>query len=495
VSTVPILYNAPFPFNSHDLKEIEAWCRNHVLDTQTQERLIIDLIGKANSPHEIEDHVWNVFRIERKYHAIRKVVLKTAKKAQRINHFFDLLACQTLLLVEIDETFKGRHISLLVVVDALTGYIFMIMWLPQRSKEEIIKAMAPLKDLFENVQLVLTDGAPYFPDVIKEICPNAQHQRCLIHILRNLYPFIIPQRQAFIGAMKKVSKAKAIYQAHKENHAIRLRELDALKHQERYWEKKRTNIQTALGIKRYQKNIYQQYPQLKKLYNRINGIQAIIRPMSETAKHDRERLSLLKGDIDQAIVLKNIAWNLYMKSLHVLYEFYNLFRRSPAKFDAAREHYLTKLVNRPTTDLSKAIIRVLTESKDLSTIYTKNCPLKLNRNFINTNIIESVNSRLRPVLDKLKKIQNTPYLSAILELIRLRLNASRPYSKLHSESSPIERCGYKLRSRTWIDLIFNGLPPGPQSQKTLGNLNLEESYPGRFHHEKENRSVKVGLNA
>jgi transposase-like protein len=494
VSTVPILTNAPLPFNSRELKAIRAQCTARILDVQTQERLITDLLAKANSPHDIEDHLWNIFRIRRKYHAIRKIVMKAANKARRINHFFDLVACQNLMLVEIDETFKGRHISLLVVVDALTGYIFMIVWLPQRSEKAIINAMAPLKDLFQGVQLVLTDGASYFPEVVKVICPNAQHQRCLIHILRNLYPFIIPQRQAYISALQKVRKTKAVVQAHKEAHGLREKDLDALRHKLKYWKEKRAETQARLGVRPYQKHIFHQYPLLKSIYDRINWIQGQVRSMEKTFSHDRERLELLKGDVKQAVHFKNIAWNGYMQSLHILYGFYNLFRRTPAVFDAERERYLTRLVNRPATDLSKAIMRVLTEVKGLSSVYAKNCPLKLTRNFINTNLIESVNSRLRPSLDKLKKIQNTPYLAAVLEIIRLRLNASRPYSKGRSILSPIERCGYKLRSKTWIDLIFEGLPPGPQSVQNLGALNLEQSYPGRFHHEKENISIEKGVN-
>jgi transposase-like protein len=492
MSTVPILKNEANPFNSHDLRKIESLCINHVIDTQIEEKLILDLISKGNSPHEIEDHLWNVFKLRRKYHAIRKVVLRNAKRAQHINRFFDLIACQTLLLMEVDETFKGRHISLLIVVDSLTGYIFLITWLRQRTKDEIIKLMSPLKDLFQNVKLVLTDGAPYFPDVIKEICPNAKHQRCLIHILRNIFPFIVPQRQAYMHSLQKVSKTQATYRDHETDHENRLKSLDALKHQLKYWKNKRITTQKILGVKRYQKGINQQYPPLKKIYDKLNLIQGNIRSLNKTIHHDRERLSLLKGDVDQAIHLKNSIWNIYMGYLHVLYEFYNLFRKSPSKFEADREIYITKLVNRPTNDLSKEILRVLAEVKDLSTIYSKDCPLHLNRNFINTNVIESVNSRLRPLLDKLKKIQNTPYLSAFLEIIRLRLNSTRPYSGPRSNSSPIERCGYHLRSRTWIDLIFEGLPPGPQYQNFLELSNPEKTYPNRFHQSKEMRSVQVG---
>jgi transposase-like protein len=471
MSTIPMLKKKELQLNSRDFKEIESHCQNTLIDQQTETRLILDLLAKNNSPNDIKDHLWNVFKLRRKYHAIRKVVLRNAKRAQRINNIFDLWACQTVMLIEIDETFKGRKVSLLVVADSLTGYIFMIIWLPKRSESALIAALTPLKDLFWNVKLVLTDGAPYFPKVVKEICPNAKLQRCLIHILRNLYPHILPQRQAYYGALKKVQKTRVIYLESLANHEQRLKKLNALKKQLKYWKDKRLMTQARLGVKKYQKNINRDYPELKTIYDRINIIQAQVRSMKTTAIHDREHLPLLKEDIAQAERWKNHAWGLYMKFLHILYDFYNLFRRSPKKFHAEREKYITKLVDNPATDLTKAILTVLTEVKEISTIYQEDCPVRLSRNYINTNVIESINSRLRPILDKLKKLQDTPYLKSVLEIVRLRLNASRPYSGSRSKQSPIERCGYDLKSRTWIDLILNGLPPGSQPQKTLLSKN------------------------
>ncbi|MHA1395085.1 MAG: hypothetical protein ACTSRZ_16395, partial [Promethearchaeota archaeon] len=56
-------------------------------------------------------------------------------------------------------------------------------------------------------------------------------------------------------------------------------------------------------------------------------------------------------------------------------------------------------------------------------------------------------------------ISDSKYIQAIFDLVKLRLNTTRPHSGLRRVSSPIERCGYSLRDRTFIDLIFNGFPP------------------------------------
>jgi transposase-like protein len=480
MSTIPILNNTTFLLKSPDIEELQSCVTSKVIDQLTETRIILDLIGKGTSPHELQDHFHNVYRLARKYHAIRKIVSQKAKKARRINTVFDLLACQTLLMIEMDETFKGSKVSLLVVADSVTGYIFMICWLPRRSKNELISTLTPIKDLFSNVKLVLTDGAPYFPDVVKDICPNAKHQRCLIHILRNLFPHFLPQKQAYHHAILKVQNTQATYADFYHKHIDRQKQWDALKHQEKYWKNKRIHTQNTLGVKPYQKKINHHYPELKAIYDKVNHILSQIRSLKNTLDHDRSRLPLLKEDIEQAKRWKNTTWNIYMALWKTLHRFYNLFLSSAKHFEAKKQKYLTQLVNTPANDLTKAIMRLLTDVKDLSTVYTEDCPIRLNRSFINTNVIESINSRLRPILDKLKKLCNTPYLSDYLEIIRLRMNASPPYAGSRSKMSPIEQWGYNLKFRTWIDLILNGMPPGRQPSQNLDPFKMPFANPKRF---------------
>ena len=48
-----------------------------------------------------------------------------------------------------------------------------------------MKTLEPLYMMFSKVELVLNDGATYFPKIVKELFPNAEHQLCLVHIERN----------------------------------------------------------------------------------------------------------------------------------------------------------------------------------------------------------------------------------------------------------------------------------------------------------------------
>ena len=97
-----------------------------------------------------------------------------------LNERFDRVARRKLIMIHIDETFKGRKVSILILIDAITGYILHLEWLERRTEEAISKQLSPLREVLKNVILVITDGSPYFPEVVKKLCPDAFHQTCLI---------------------------------------------------------------------------------------------------------------------------------------------------------------------------------------------------------------------------------------------------------------------------------------------------------------------------
>ena len=114
------------------------------------------------------------------------------------------------------------------------------------------------------------------------------------------------------------------------------------------------------------------------------------------------------------------------------------------------------------SELGIEILRVLTTIKNLDSVKQPESPIRMCKNWINTNFIESVNSRIRPYLEILRKIGNTEYCGAYFDLIRLYLNTSKVFSGFRKGTAPVGRLGYEMRCRTYLDLIFDGFPPGPQ---------------------------------
>ena len=126
-------------------------CEDKKFANMSEDKLILDLLLAPMSPNQVSRHLVNVFKLQRKCHKIRQVLLKNKGRIKCLNSKFDFIACRMLSLLEIDETFKGRKISLLVVIDTMTGYIFHLQWLKSRSKKGILNALASKRELFYNV--------------------------------------------------------------------------------------------------------------------------------------------------------------------------------------------------------------------------------------------------------------------------------------------------------------------------------------------------------
>jgi len=450
--------------------------------SKEEERQILDLLAAPMSPNQISRHLKNVFLIQRKAHKIRQVLLKNKRRIRILNHKFDWIACHTLTLLEIDETFKGRKISLLVVVDTLTGYIFHFQWLKSRSKKGILDALMPVQDLFLNVRLVLTDGAPYFPEIVKELCPLAKHQLCLIHVMRGLFPHIRPIQAIYKAESEKLKRFKSNLKKKTHNIKAKRYELKKLKQRDKYWINSRQKKRIQLNVIPYQKKILSRYPELKKINVEINIIRSSIRSLTKTILSSRKRKNELKQSIKIQEEVKNDAWGNYMRENNLLHRFYNLFHLKNKVYSEKRNQFIQNLpyfINLGSL-LAPNLLRILLKTKGLDTVNKIDAPVRLTRNFINTNVVESANSRIRPYLDHLRRIGNTEYCRTMFDFLRFMLNVRRPFSGSRKNTSAIERYGYNLRDRSGLDLILDGLPSGPQSKINLPKLNFNIACPTRL---------------
>ena len=449
--------------------------------SKEEERQILDLLAAPMSPNQISRHYKNVFRLQRKAHKIRQVLLKNKRRIRLLNHKFDWIACHTLTLLEIDETFKGQKISLLVVVDTLTGYIFHLQWLKSRSKKGILDALMPIQDLFLNVRLVLTDGAPYFPEIVKELCPLAKHQLCLIHIMRGLFQYLRPIQAIYKTKSKKLKQFnknldKTISKIDKKRYKLK-----KYKQQEKYWIKIRQKKRNQLNITPYQKNTLSLYPELKKVNRKINNVQKSIRSLTKTIKSFKKKKAKLNQSIFVKEKMKNEVWGNYMRESNLLYRFYSLFHLKNQKYLEKRNQFIQNLPYYIdlASELAPNLLRILLKTKGLDTVNKVDAPVRLSRNFINTNVVESANSRIRPYLDHLRRIGNTEYCRTMFDFIRFILNVRRPFSGSRKNTSAIERYGYNLRGRSGLDLILDGCPSGPQFKINLPELNFNLACPSR----------------
>ncbi|MBD3254049.1 MAG: hypothetical protein GF383_03110 [Candidatus Lokiarchaeota archaeon] len=452
--------------------------RDH-LPSKQEQREILDLLLAPMSPNRISRHFYHVHGKQISAWKIKQVVLAQGEQIASINARMDRVASRKISIVQIDETFKGRRVSILVVIDAVTGYILHLQWLEQRNKDAILDQLRPIRALLKSVKLAMTDGAPYFPAVVKELCPNARHQICLVHVMRGLYAHLRPHKTEYLEKLREFQSATEAVRKNDAKKRNKRYSRKKLRQKLKYWKAKRKKARTERGVRRYQKDILKKFPELRKLNEKINAIGAKLRSLERTIEGAVERGIRLKQEREGAEQKKNKAWGKYMVKCRLFHRFYHLFQLTGREYQEKRKTMVSRLRQRISDgcELLKEILRILTEVRNLDGINTEGCPVRLDLNFINTNAVESINSQVRPYLECLRKITNSPYVRTYLRLVRLYLNTTRPFSGVRSGSSPIERYGYDLRGRTYLDLLLDGLPPGPQYRTNLPGIDLSRAAP------------------
>jgi transposase-like protein len=325
----------------------------------------------------------------------------------------------------------------------------------------------------------MTDGAPYFPEVVKNVCPDAFHQICLVHVMRGLYPYLQAYKTKFHEDLRAAQSAKQALLSNKRKKKEKCYTLKKLGQQLTYWKQKRSKFREKHDLKPYQKGIWDQYPELKKINEKLNLIRAQIRSLTHTIENLREKEPRLKAQIESTCEQKNKSWGKYMVKCRLLHRFYRLFNLKGEPYELERLKLLSHLRenSEENCELIQEISRLLLKANNLDTVNKAECPIQLNFHYINTNSIENLNSQIRPYLECLRNITNSDYLKTYFGLLRLYLNTRRPFSGVRRDTSPLERYGYDLRGKNYLDLLQDGLPTGPQYGILCSKIKLSRAAP------------------
>ena len=447
--------------------------------SRVEHRQILDLLLAPMSPNRLARHFSHVFQKHISPWNIKQLLLSCKKQIEMVNERFDKIVGRKVIILQIDETFKGQKVSILVVIDAITGYIFHLEWLDRRTEEVISKQLSPLRETLRNITLVMTDGAPYFPEVVKNLCPDAFHQICLVHVKRGLYQYLQDYKTKYhedLRTYQSVHKALLSNKVKtKEKRYIQKKLVQKLK----YWEQKRREAREKYNVLPYQRGILEKFPDLRMINEKLNFVRAQIRSLNHTIENLGEQETSLKAQKDSAFQQKNKAWGKYMVKCRLLHRFYRLFNLKGERYEIERVKLLSYLKEKCEEDceLLQEISRLLLKTNSLDTVNKADCPIQLNFHYINTNTIENINSQIRPFLECLRKITNSDYIKTYFSLLRLYLNTRRPFSGMRCDTSPLERYGYDLRGKDYLDLLQDGLPTGPQYELYNPTIDLAYAAP------------------
>jgi len=444
--------------------------RTFEIDIETQ---TISLFKHSLSPSEVSRHFCDVGIPGVTPYRVKKILLDHAPNIEHINKKFDEIASKCISILEWDETFKGMKYKVLVVMDSITGYVYMVDRIPERSYDEIKAALKPLESILRKVQVVLTDGATYFPKVVEDLCPNAEHQICLVHVMRGVHADLRKIKKPYGDALSKVKKIRDHLKSAKNSLEEKRMNKKKKGQKLRYHKGKREKLRKKHKVKPYQKGIWEKFPELKKNYEIINKTQSELRSVSLSVENGVQRIKSLKEKLKEAKKNMHSEWAKYMKECKIKTEFYNLFLHRQEEYERKKNAFIEKLQAGPSNDMHDRMLRLLKEVPGLDAINRADAKHPLKRNFINTNGIESFNSKFRELLESMRNVFDSPYCRTRIQLFRLHHNADRPHHGSRDQLAPIERYGYNLRGRNSVTLVIDGLPPGPQPNLFLPKLNAD----------------------
>jgi hypothetical protein len=129
----------------------------------------------------------------------KKIDLATQYEPWVLESFSDYLV--------IDEIYDGPY-AIFYAVDPIAQKRIAFHIAYEATEEEARKFFTYLKNLGISVKGITTDGSPLYPSLIQEFFPEATHQICIFHILKDLNRLVLRALARFRKSLPKGRKLK-----------------------------------------------------------------------------------------------------------------------------------------------------------------------------------------------------------------------------------------------------------------------------------------------
>lgn len=197
------------------------------------DNLVISMYAKGNSLKDIKDTIREIYSIELSEETISNMT-KSVNEEVSMWQNRALERCYPFVYVDclycsVKEDFKSIKKAIYVVLGVDTNGIKDVLGIWLETTESASKWCQIFEDLklrgVEDIFFVCMDGLSGLPDAVEKVYPHAIMQRCIVHIVRNIYS-ILPKKEAkeIITAFKKIytasnlDNAKLEYENFKEKY-------------------------------------------------------------------------------------------------------------------------------------------------------------------------------------------------------------------------------------------------------------------------------------
>src|SRR3954467_5918680 len=106
-----------------------------------------------------------------------------------------------------DELHLGRF-TLLLATDPLADLPVAFGLVDRNDQGHMRRYLRNLKDWVLNPTVVVTDGSNLYPGVLAELWPEADHQLCVFHVLKDINKLILDAVRRLRSAMSRRGQAR-----------------------------------------------------------------------------------------------------------------------------------------------------------------------------------------------------------------------------------------------------------------------------------------------
>ncbi len=419
------------------------------VDAQFLKRLIIDLMLKGLSLNQLKEHIKLIYGLGISDREIRKIENEAAEKAAKLNLQIDKQVAPKIQISEVDEIFQGQNTVTLGAVAKKYNYCMGLQWCPDRTKESISAFLKPIAKRFFNVKIVVTDLYSGYKDLISTLFKKAVHLVCHLHAgrllrksLRHLSSVLSHKKKELEKILKEIkTKTKQIEKTRKR--------IDFLSDRVK---KDQTTTKMLLQKKqeKAKKCTKTVDNKLTTLENRIQKDEKELKELREK----RDRLKKEEGKLppQQKTLEKKIkdAQQDLLQSARLNSEFRKLMKDLTPNFPQHKEKFMNRLTQSKFT-LAKEIHKMIQDNPDLFSVRNSRI---LAWNYQNTNSVEGLFSLYRRLLDSTRLLSSEAGSARYCDLFRLYHNTMPPFTGPHRDQSPAELLGYKLKGKSYLDLLY-----------------------------------------
>lgn len=186
------------------------------------DNLVISMYAKGNSLKDIKDTIREIYSIELSEETISNMTKSVSKEVEKWQNrplekcypfvYVDCLYCS------VKEDLKSIKKAIYIVLGVDTKGVKDVLGVWLETTESASKWCEIFEDLklrgVEDIFFVSMDGLSGLPEAVEKVYPQAIMQRCIVHIVRNIYS-ILPKKEVkqVINDFKKIYTANNLEQA------------------------------------------------------------------------------------------------------------------------------------------------------------------------------------------------------------------------------------------------------------------------------------------